>query len=540
MTDITFGKRRKQRRWPILPIISGICLLLAVGLFTIELVNFSQQEDRLPSDVVVAGIPVGGMQPAEAMARWEEAYAAPVVLYYNESPILLDPAAIGFRTNRETMIAQALAAGDSGSGFWVRFINHMLGQGQTIAHNIPLSADYQRGLLEQFLQDISARYDKPPGRPGYDLTTLTTYPGNPGFELDIDRAMDMIDAALRDPVNRAVVLPMQNAEAHRPSLETLRELIITYLDSQGFIYDGQTTVASVYIMDLITGEELNILGDVAFSAASTIKVAILVDYFRHLDFSPTREEAWLMANSLLCSNNSSSNLIMQSIGGGPQQIFAGIASVTNTAQYIGARNTFITAPFDLGIEGQQLGSIPAPQTSPNPNFNTEPDPFNQTTAEDMGTIFNMIYDCANYSSGLMVAFPNGSFNQTECRQMLELMSGNNLERLLQAGLPPGTRISHKNGWLGGTVGDAGIVFPPNGHDYVIAVYLWEDVEFQDFTRLWPLVEEISRAAWNYFVPENPLLQRRTDIPPTAQECEGNYLPPFELLDLNDIDGWKSQ
>src|SRR5690606_2533294 len=138
---------------------------------------------------------------------------------------------------------------------------------------------------------------------------------------------------------------------------------------------------------------------------------------------PNQDEAFLMANSLLCSANSSSNRIMELfLGNG--NIFSGIASVTNTVQLVGAQNTFLTAPFIEGVANQQLGSIAAPDTNPNPNFNTYPDTYNQTTPEDMGTLFNLIYDCANYGSGLMSIFPDGEITQNECRQMLELTSAN--------------------------------------------------------------------------------------------------------------------
>jgi hypothetical protein len=159
----------------------------------------------------------------------------------------------------------------------------------------------------------------------------------------------------------------------------------------------------------------------------------------------------------------------------------------------------------------------------------------------MGTLFTMIYDCANYGSGLMAAHPEGTFTQQECRRMLELMSANDLERLLQGGIPENIRISHKNGWLGDTVGNSGIVFPHNGRNYVISVFLWEQTEenFQGADRLWPMVEDISRATWNYFSDE-PLLSPR-ELPPTAQECEGNYLPPDAAsVNLDDIDAWKTQ
>jgi hypothetical protein len=540
----TLSRKRRRSFLPLIQVLSLLMILASAGLFIFHLVRFSQQEGRLPAEVRVAGVSVGGLTAADALNRLEVAFQQPVVLWYAENPILLDPGSIGFRINAETMLAEANSTSDVQGGFWSQFLNYLLGSRDDQIVEVPLSAEYQENLLAQLLTDISMRYDRASGTPTYDLQTLTLGSGSSGYQLDINSSLPLIDAALRSPTDRTVDLVVVSSSINIGNINTLKQLIIDYLDSQGFIYDGQTTVASIFIMDLKTGEEVNLNGDVAFSAASTIKVPILIDYFRQLWSSVPQLEAWLMANSLLCSNNSSSNLLMQIIGervSGQPDIFAGIADVTQSAQFLGARNTYITAPFVLGVEGQQFGSIAAPRTSPNPNFNTGPDPYNQTTAEDMGTLYSLIYDCANYGSGLMTSYPEGEYNQAECRQMLELMSANDLLRLLQGGIPQGVRISHKNGWINDISGDAGIVFPPNGRDYVIAVYLWEQAEFQDYTKLWPLIEGISRAAWNYFNPESPLIAPRADLPETAQECEGNFLPPGpEFVDLNNINGWRQE
>ncbi len=536
------SNRRRKRGFPVLFTLSFLMLVAATGLLVFELISFSQREEQLPSGITVANLNVSGLSKRDAVAEWESAYAQPLTLYYSDingdHPIVLSPDQLGWRISSDPMLADALASGETDGGFWQRFMNYLLNNEENLSRDIPLLASYQENVLEEFLKDIAIRYDNPPGKAGYDLQTLTTFPGDPGYALDVESAMLAVDAALRNPTNRIVNLPVENVINNRPQMDTLRTMIIDYLDSQGFIYDGQTTVASIFILDLLTGEEINILGDVTYSAASTIKVPIMIDFYRTLSFEPSQEEAWLLANSLLCSNNSSSNLIMQIIGG--NDLFNGIQSVTDTAQYIGAKNTYITAPFFLGVEGQQLGSIAAPTTAPNPNYNTNPDTFNQTTSEDMGTLFNLIYDCAEYGSGLITSYPDGEITQRECSQMLELMSANDLERLLQGGLPIEARVSHKNGWIFDTVGDAGVVYSPNGRDYVISVYLWEEAEFQDYEKLWPLLEEISRATWNYFNPENALIEPRGDLPITAQECEGNYLPPSpELVDLDNINGWKS-
>ena len=146
--------------------------------------------------------------------------------------------------------------------FWPRFLAHLTGtelerQGATV----PLLADYQEGLLRNVLEDIARRYDRSPGSPGYDVATLTVFEGTPGAQLDIEEAIDRIDAALRNPVNRVVELPIGDSAASKPTLNLLRRLIIDYLDTQGFIFDAPDSVASIFIQDLQTGEELNILGE---------------------------------------------------------------------------------------------------------------------------------------------------------------------------------------------------------------------------------------------------------------------------------------
>lgn len=537
----SLNSRRRRRGLPILLILSLLMVLAAGTLLLNELVLFSQREEQLSAGITAAGVNVSGLSQNDAVARWEQAYAQPIQMYYRDingnHPILLYPDQLGWRISSAPMLADALAAGEADGGFWRRFLDYMLGNEQTLPRDIPLLAAYQEEALAAFLHDLALRYDSKAGSPGYDLQTLTVFPGESGYALNIPAAMKAVDAVLRRADARTVDLPIDSMVNRPPTLLTLQNLMIDYLDSQGFIHDGQTTAASLFVLDLLTGEEINLLGDVAYSAASTIKAPIMIDFYRLLDREPSSDEAWLLANSLLCSNNASSNLIMEIIGGGDG--FAGIQSVIDTLQYIGADNTYISAPFYLGVEGQQLGAIPAPATSPNAAYDTNADPFNQTTAEDMGSLFNLLYDCAEFGSGLAVSYPDGQITQSECRQMLELMSANDIERLLQGGIPRQTRISHKNGWIFDTVGDAGVVYSPNGRHYVISIFLWEQTDFQDYEKLWPLVEGLSRAAWNFFNPQNVLLEPRSNLPLTAQECEGNYLPPApELVDLNAINSWK--
>lgn len=553
--------RPRRKGLPVSLILSVLLLAAAFSLFVYELLSFTRLEDRLPLGVVAGGVTIGNLTEAEAAIAIEAAYSEPVTLYYQgaadlpSSPINLIPDEVGFDVNTDVMIANARSSGEAGAGFWGRFLTYMLDIESNTQQEIPLVADFQRNALRNRIQEIASVYDREGNNFSSALESLTVSTEGAGYELNVEAALDLIEDALTRPNNRAIALPIIGGETGRPSMAALETLILDYLNAEGYIYDGQSSVASIFILDLQTGEEINIQGDIAYTAASTIKVGIMLDLYRAISREMNRDEAFLMANSMLCSNNSSSNTIMETyLGDG--NIFSGLASVTNIYQTIGAENTYLTAPLVDGSANQQFGSIEAPDVNPNPSFDTDADPFNQVTAEDIGTTFSLIYDCAEYGSGLMAVYPNDEYTQYECRQMLELMSANDLNRLLQAGLPVGTRISHKNGWLpadlsqgitGAMTGDAGIIFSPNGNDYVIAVYFWEAGDTTGFNR-WYLIEEISRATWNFFNPEATMPTRRTDLPPTADEClrqaaDGtvsnyNYLPPYDAIDLNNINGWR--
>jgi len=236
MATATNTRRKKHR--PIflrLWVISSMLLFTSMGLFTYELLAFSQSASRLAPNLVVADINVSNLTPTEARILWERAYAQPVIVYYGDSPIVLDPATVGFRPNIQTMLASAQNINTALGSFWERFVQYLTQQDTTQPVNIPLDADFQRGLLEQLLRDISARYDRPPGEPGYDVVTLTTFDGQQGFAIDIPQAMQLVENALRSPINRTVSLPIGGATSNKPTLTTLQNLITAYFDSQGFI-----------------------------------------------------------------------------------------------------------------------------------------------------------------------------------------------------------------------------------------------------------------------------------------------------------------
>ena len=74
---------------------------------------------------------------------------------------------------------------------------------------------------------------------------------------------------------------------------------------------------------------------------------------------------------------------------------------------------------------------------------------------------------------------------------------------------------------------------------MIAVFVWKNTDFFSYAEAWPLIEGISRATWNYFSPDTPLITPRTDLPPQAQEC-ATFAPPYGEVNLDDINAWRTR
>jgi beta-lactamase class A len=97
----------------------------------------------------------------------------------------------------------------------------------------------------------------------------------------------------------------------------------------------------------------------------------------------------------------------------------------------------------------------------------------------------------------MIAYPGG-FTVDECNQMIEWMSINRIDSLIEAGVPVGTKVAHKQGFTGDTHVDAGLVFSPGG-DFVLIVYLYRP-QWLEWEESAPLITDIATATYNYFNP----------------------------------------
>lgn len=488
-----------RRRGPFsaLRFISLALLLGAIILAAFQLVRFSRVRSYLPAGLIVANVPVGGLDRQQAAQRLAEVYSTPIELRYNGARILLNPTLIDFELEIENMLALANLERTQ-KQFWEDFWDYLWSR-TTFPTQIPLAANYSEGRLRAYLADVSQRYDQP-SAPALPIPGQASFqPGTPGLSLNVDSAIPLIEAALFSLDNRVVELPLQRVEPARPVFDNLEVLLKQTLQVSGF--DG---LAGIYLLDLQTaqehhfayrnGEDLPVQPDIAFTASSIIKIPIMVSTFRRLNDTSDAETMKLLQDMIDLSGNEAADWLMDRVID-PQR---GPLLVTEDMQALGLENTFLAGYFSFG--SPLLALIETPANSRTDVF-TDPDPYSQTTPSDIGMLLDDIYQCAQTGGGALPAVFPGEITQAECVMMNDYLIKNRLPVLLTAGLPEATTIAHKHGWVTvngviNAIGDAGIVYSPGGN-YVLVVFLYHPDQL-----IWEpasaLIAQLSQAVYNFY------------------------------------------
>lgn len=465
----------------------------------LQLIRYSRIRSNFPAGMIVAGIPIGGLDRTEAANRLLLVYSSPVELRYNNAIIHMKPNSAGFELDLEGMLTAADMQRVS-QPFWVGFWDYIWSRGLPTSQ-VPLRANISEDRLRAFLQnEVAVRYDEPP-TPAIPIPGTTSFqPGKPGNTLNIDRAVQLVQDALRSPSKRVVNLTFQNTQAPRPALQNLQVLIQQIIQTSKF--DG---IVDIYMEDLQTNDilhfavqntaDLPVQPDIAFSAESSIKIPIMVSVFRRTGEPTPQDIIDGMILMIQESGNNPADIMMDKVlstGIGPLE-------VTQDMQAIGLQNTFLGAYM---ARPDFLARIDTPANK-RTDIRTDPDPFSQTTPSDMGMLLQDIYMCADNGGGSLAAAFSGEISQAECQQMVSYLAGNKtVAILLEAGLPEGTQIAHKHAYategdgLIHTIGDSGIIYTQGGN-YIVSIFLYHPVQLV-WDPINQMVAQVSEAMYNYF------------------------------------------
>ena len=248
----------------------------------------------------------------------------------------------------------------------------------------------------------------------------------------------------------------------------------------------------LYYRDLATGDSLLLGAHRRFHAASTMKVPVMIQLFRDrdagrlslddsipvtntfasiVDGSPYALDAGDDSDSTLylrvgkkatvrelielmetVSSNLATNILIALVGA---------ARADSTAHALGADSIHVLRGVEDG-KAYRAGRI------------------NSTTARDLGVLLAAIAE-------------DRAASPTSCREMLAILGRQQFNEGIPAGVPAGTRVYHKTGWVGELVyHDAGIVEPADRRRYVLVVLTGEIKATADAHRL---VADLSRLVF---------------------------------------------
>jgi len=484
-------------RWLSLALVFSSVLLLVL-----ELVQYSRIRNTYPPGMVIGSVPVGGLDSNAAASRLIQAYGLSIEIRYQEASIQIKPSVAGFELDIASMLAAAELQRIN-QPFWNAFWDYLWNR-LPEPSDIPLRSSISQARLRKYLEEeIAVRYDKVPSTILPKAGDVVFEAGESGTELDIDRAVMLIESALKSPTKRTVNLTYSLISPVRPSFQNLQIMLQQVIDVSGF-----AGITEVYLFDLQSSQEMSFayqLGEfiqpgISFTAASTMKIPIMVSAFRRIEQPYPEEIINLMQLMIERSENDPADQLMETL----LDRNLGPLMVTDDLQALGLSNTFLAGYFYPGAPLLKKIDTPASQR---PDIIIDQDNYNQTTPIEMGMLLRDLYTCSKTGGGTFAAVFPGEITQNECADMISYLIMNKIGVLIQAGLPDGTQFAHKHGWITEsdglihTIGDVGIVYSP-GTNYILTVFLYDQNQLVwDKANL--LIAQLSTAVYNYFNLSTP-------------------------------------
>lgn len=256
---------------------------------------------------------------------------------------------------------------------------------------------------------------------------------------------------------------------------------------------------AVAFRDLRTADTLYLDADSSFHAASTMKVPVMIELFRQVDAGKvTLDQPVLLTNrfasivdgspfSLDPADDSDSSLYRRI---GKRSTIEELLTLMITRSSNLATNTLIelvgasraqATMRSLGATRIRVLRGVEDQKAYDRGLN------NTTTARDLAIILQAIQE-------------NRAASAASCARMRDILLDQEFDTEIPAGLPPGTPVAHKTGWITGVLHDAAIVYPAGRDPYVLVV-LTRGIPDRAVARA--LIADISRLVYEHVMAGPP-------------------------------------
>jgi beta-lactamase class A len=270
-------------------------------------------------------------------------------------------------------------------------------------------------------------------------------------------------------------------------IETLRARLTARIAAQ------PGAEVAVWFRDLAHKDSLEINSAVSFHAASTMKVPVMIELFRRVDAHTTSLDNEVFLENQFASIVDGSPFSLDAHDDSDSAMYARVGQnvslrelddhmitrssnlATNAViQFLDPKRVNATAHALGARDIQVLRGVEDGKAFAKGLNNT-------TTARDLGV--------------LLLAIERGTAaSRKSCEAMKEVLLRQEFSTEIPAGLPKGTPVAHKTGWITGTLHDAAIVYPAGRAPYVLVVLTRRIPEQRDAQRL---IADISRDVYSY-------------------------------------------
>lgn len=269
----------------------------------------------------------------------------------------------------------------------------------------------------------------------------------------------------------------------RPALESAIRARIAQLDS------GEVAVS---LIDLESNYELHINGDVSMHAASTMKVPVLLELYHRSETDPSFSlDRRIPVVNVFQSIADTSHYSLDASDDSDSSVYKLIgdsARIRDLARRMIVRSSNLATNILIDLLGADhvrattervggTGMVVRRGVEDGPAFRKGMN--NTTTSRGFAKVLQAIAECRINT-------------RPHCVEMLDILSAQEFNEMIPAGLPVGTRVAHKTGWITRVQHDGAIVFPPARAPYVLVI-LARGVSDTDVVA--HLGADVSRVVW---------------------------------------------
>jgi beta-lactamase class A len=234
------------------------------------------------------------------------------------------------------------------------------------------------------------------------------------------------------------------------------------------VSEHKDAVIGVAFHDLATGDSLFMNADVSFHAASTMKVPVMIEIYRRVDARTLRLDQPIPL----------ANQFASIVDGSPYALDPGADSDSAAYLFVGKRVTLAELIDHMITRSSNLATNALIDLVGAKNANA--------TAHALGArdirVLRGVEDGKAFQAGLnntttardlatlMEAIETGrAASRASCDAMRDVLLRQEFNEEIPAGLPPGTKVAHKTGFITAVLHDAAIVYPSGRRPYVLVV-----------------------------------------------------------------------